>query len=105
SLILQLFEKHIEYRPNILTYIDKNFVSNQPLKEQFNGLLRIAYEKQESLLEFTRYIPEKGLFSLRENVKAMNMDLKNNVKKDETPKIKAITFKKEMLPEDLHLAL
>ncbi|CAG8593277.1 5979_t:CDS:1, partial [Racocetra persica] len=52
-LILQLFEKHIEYGPNILTYIDKNLVSNQPLKEQFNGLLRIVYEKQESLLEFT----------------------------------------------------
>ncbi|CAG8593298.1 5980_t:CDS:2 [Racocetra persica] len=35
----------------------------------------------------------------------MNTDLKNNVKKDETPKIKAVTFKKGMLPEDLHLAL
>ncbi|CAG8803128.1 12992_t:CDS:2, partial [Cetraspora pellucida] len=114
-LILQLFEKHIEYEPNILTYIDKNLISKQLLKKQFNSLLQIAYEKQESFLEFTlNYIElsketEDYLlmcsFSLQENVKTMNTDLKNNVKKDKTPKIKAITFKKRMLPKDHHLAL
>ncbi|CAG8705071.1 12909_t:CDS:2 [Gigaspora margarita] len=37
SLIHQLFEKHIEYRPDILIYIDNNLANNQPLKKQFNA--------------------------------------------------------------------
>ncbi|CAG8780053.1 21125_t:CDS:2, partial [Racocetra persica] len=40
----QLFEKHIEYGPDILIYINNNLVSNQPLKKQFNDLLQIAYK-------------------------------------------------------------
>ncbi|CAG8831460.1 14514_t:CDS:1, partial [Gigaspora margarita] len=39
------------------------------------------------------------------NVKAMNIDLKNDTKKDTKPKMKLVTFKKEMLPENLDLAL
>ncbi|CAG8459113.1 2845_t:CDS:2 [Gigaspora margarita] len=35
----------------------------------------------------------------------MNADLKSNAKKDEKSKIKLVTFKKGMLPEDLDLAL
>ncbi|CAG8631690.1 7289_t:CDS:2 [Gigaspora margarita] len=51
------------------------------------------------------YIPKKGSSSLRENVKAMNIDLKNDTKKDANPKTKLVIFKKEMLPENLDLAL
>lgn len=143
SLILQLFEKHIEYGPNILIYINNNLLGNQPLKEQFNGLLQIAYKlqyedqelpselirgdiqltketenylltrlinvymrsRQRSWRRFMEYIPEKGSSSLRENVKAMNADLKKNATEEDKPKKKCVTFKKGMLPEDLDLAL
>ncbi|CAG8808740.1 14973_t:CDS:2, partial [Racocetra persica] len=135
-----LFEKHIEYGPDILIYINNNLVNNQPLKKQFNNLLQVAYElhykslpeftndyiqlskeaedyllvrliktymrsRQRSWRRFKEYISEKGLSSLRENVKAMNADLKSDAKKDEKSKIKLVTFKKGMLPEDLDLAL
>ncbi|CAG8759308.1 16524_t:CDS:2 [Gigaspora margarita] len=143
----QLFEKHIEYGPDILIYINNNLVNNQPLKKQFNDLLHIAYEfyyniecknkellsefiynsiqlskeaedyllvrliktymqsRQWSWQRFKEYIPEKGLSSLQENVKAMNIDLKNNAKKDAKPKMKLVSFKKEMLSENFDLAL
>ncbi|CAG8689648.1 14116_t:CDS:2, partial [Racocetra persica] len=125
SLILQLFEKYIEYGPNILIYINNNLLSNQPLKEQFNNLLQIAYKiqsenqkllsksiydhiqlsketedyllarlikiymrsRQRSWQQFKEYIPEKGSSSLRENVKAMNSDLKNDATKENKLKI------------------
>ncbi|CAG8694755.1 17176_t:CDS:1, partial [Dentiscutata erythropus] len=58
-----------------------------------------------SWCQFKEYIPEKGLSSLRENVKAINTDLKSNAKKDGIQKIKIVIFKKEMLPKDLHLVL
>ncbi|CAG8772885.1 5911_t:CDS:1, partial [Racocetra persica] len=51
------------------------------------------------------YILEKGSSSLQVNVKAMNSDLKNDTTKENKLKIKSIIFKKEMLPEDLDLAL
>ncbi|CAG8835746.1 6292_t:CDS:2, partial [Racocetra persica] len=128
SLIFQLFEKHLEYRPDILIYIDNNLVSNQPLKKQFNDILQIAYEfyrnaeyknkelfpkfihnsiqlSQEAEDYLLEYILEKGSSCLRENVKAMSVDLKNNAKKDDQPKMKLVTFKKGMLPENLKLAL
>ena len=38
-------------------------------------------------------------------LKAMNADLKNDAKKDAKPKMKLVTFKKEMLPENLDLVL
>ncbi|CAG8809440.1 46357_t:CDS:1, partial [Gigaspora margarita] len=53
---------------------------------------------------FKEYVPEKGSSSLRENVKAMNADLKNITKKN-NPKTKSFVFKKDMLLEDLSLAL
>ncbi|CAG8785043.1 3380_t:CDS:2, partial [Acaulospora morrowiae] len=46
SLILQLFEKHNEYGPDILIYINNNLTNNQPLKEQFHVLLQTAYKLQ-----------------------------------------------------------
>ncbi|CAG8734769.1 11826_t:CDS:1, partial [Acaulospora morrowiae] len=49
-----------------------------------------------------KYIPEKGFSSLRENVKAMNVDQKNITKKKNESKIK---IKKGILPDDLGLAL
>ncbi|CAG8818849.1 7326_t:CDS:2, partial [Dentiscutata erythropus] len=108
SLILQLFEKHIEYGPDILIYINNNLVNNQPLKKQFNNLLQVAYELHyKSLPEFTNdHIQlSKEAEDYLLNVKAMNADLKSDAKKDEKSKIKLVTFKKGMLPEDLDLAL
>ncbi|CAG8663040.1 12211_t:CDS:2, partial [Racocetra persica] len=111
----QLFEKHIEYGPDILIYIDNNLVSNQPLKKQFNDLLQIAYEfyynaeyKNKEL--FPEFIHNSIQLSQEAedyllNVKAMGIDLKNNAKKDDQPKTKLVTFKKGMLPENLELAL
>ncbi|CAG8657496.1 33807_t:CDS:2, partial [Racocetra persica] len=51
------------------------------------------------------YISEKGSSCLRENIKAMGVDLKNNAKKDDQPKMKLVIFTKGMLPENLKLAL
>ncbi|CAG8828012.1 10626_t:CDS:2, partial [Gigaspora margarita] len=121
----QLFEKHIEYGPDILIYIDNNLVNNQLLKKQFNNLLYIAYEfyynieckNKELLLEFiynsiqlSKEAEDYLLACLiktymQKNVKVMNIDLKNDAKKDTKPKMKLITFKKEMLPENLDIAL
>ncbi|CAG8799034.1 19342_t:CDS:2 [Gigaspora margarita] len=56
------------------------------------------------LFEKHEYVPEKGSSSLRENVKAINADLKNITKKN-NPKAKSFVFKKDMLPEDPSLAL
>ncbi|CAG8813175.1 8263_t:CDS:2, partial [Racocetra persica] len=61
--------------------------------------------RQRSWRQFKEYIPKKGSSSLRENVKTMNSDLKNDATKENKLKIKSIIFKKEMLPEDLDLAL
>ncbi|CAG8636940.1 15848_t:CDS:10, partial [Dentiscutata erythropus] len=125
SLIFQLFEKHIEYGPDILIYINNNLVSNRPLKKQFNDLLQIAYEfycnaeykNKELFPEFIHnsiqlsqeaedyLLVQKGSSCLRENVKAMGVNLKNNAKKDDQPKTKLVIFKKRMLPENLELAL
>ncbi|CAG8828763.1 46162_t:CDS:2, partial [Gigaspora margarita] len=119
----QLFEKHIEYGPDILIYIDNNLVNNQLLKKQFNNLLHIAYKfyynieykNKELLSEFiynsiqlSKEAKDYLLVcssSLQENVKTINIDLKNDAKKDAKPKMKLVTFKKEMLPENLDLAL
>src|SRR6185437_12270089 len=46
SLVIQLFEKHTEYGPDILIYINNNLTNNQPLKEQFHTLLQKSYEHQ-----------------------------------------------------------
>ena len=39
SLILELFEKHTKYGPNVLVYIDNNLANNQPLKKKCHNLL------------------------------------------------------------------
>ncbi|CAG8532417.1 12719_t:CDS:2 [Cetraspora pellucida] len=107
-LILQLFEKHIKYEPDILIYINNNLVNNQPLKKQFNNLLQVAYKLHyESLPEFTNNHIQlsKEAEDYLLNVKAINADLKSDAKKDKKSKIKLVTFKKKMLSEDLDLAL
>ncbi|CAG8723954.1 9070_t:CDS:10, partial [Dentiscutata erythropus] len=88
SLVLQLFEKHTEYEPDILIYINNNLTNNQPLKKQFHTLLQKSYEYQYD----TNHLSE-------EDEKYLFMRQKNN------PKVKFSTFKKEMLPKDLNFAL
>ncbi|CAG8648571.1 24811_t:CDS:1, partial [Dentiscutata erythropus] len=46
SLVLQLFDKHIEYGPDILIYINNCVTNKQPLKEQFHTLLQKSYKLQ-----------------------------------------------------------
>ena len=41
SLILLLFEKHEEFEPNILQYINNSLMCNSPLLESFNILLNV----------------------------------------------------------------
>ncbi|CAG8623164.1 19553_t:CDS:2, partial [Gigaspora margarita] len=108
----QLFEKHIEYGPDILIYINNNLVNNQPLKKQFNDLLHIAYEfyyniecKNKELLSEFIYNSIQLSKEAEDYLLTMNIDLKNDTKKDAKPKTKLVTFKKEMLPENLDLAL
>ncbi|CAG8709044.1 19451_t:CDS:2, partial [Dentiscutata erythropus] len=102
SLIHQLFEKHIEYGPDILIYINNNLVNNLPLKKQFSDLLHVAYEfyYNDNSIQLSKEAEDYLL-----NVKAMNADLKNNTKQNVKPKMKLVTFKKEMLPDNLDLAL
>lgn len=42
SLILLLFEKHVEFGPNILQYIHNSLLCNLPLLESFNTLFEIS---------------------------------------------------------------
>ncbi|CAG8635904.1 4099_t:CDS:2, partial [Ambispora leptoticha] len=112
SLILQLFEKHIEYGPDILIYINNNLINNQSLKEQFHILLQKTYDLQydaehenqllDNHIHLSEEIEKKDSSSLQENIKTMNADRKNSMKKKNESKIK---IKKGMLPKDLDLVL
>ncbi|PKK58112.1 hypothetical protein RhiirC2_857935 [Rhizophagus irregularis] len=120
SLILQLFEKHKEFGPNILQYIHNSLLCNIPLLESFNILLNTStcqklelkddvknflYERivstymksrQKSWRRFNDLIPEKGTSSLRENLKSMRND--NQIKTK-------YTLKKTSIPKDPVLGL
>ena len=44
SLVLLLFEKHVEFGPNILHYIHNSLLCNLPLLENFNTLINISIQ-------------------------------------------------------------
>ncbi|CAG8855754.1 41963_t:CDS:2, partial [Gigaspora margarita] len=73
-------------------YYNIEFKNKELLSEFIYNSIQLSKEAEDYLL-FTR------------KVKAMNIDLKNDTKKDAKPKMKLVTFKKEMLPENLDLAL
>ncbi|CAG8701747.1 2773_t:CDS:2, partial [Dentiscutata heterogama] len=109
SLILLLFKKHNEYRPNILEYICNSLLCNLPLLRSFNILLDIASscqhvmaEKQELKDDVRMFLYKQIVYIyMRKNLKGMNNDAQTSSKIDK----KLMLIKKTNIPTDPLLGL
>jgi hypothetical protein len=82
-------------RPELLTDSAEEYL--------FTRLAKIYMKsRQRSWRGYMDFVPEKGTPSLRENLKAMKADMKTT---EDIAKEKKARFKKDMLPDDLLLAL
>ncbi|CAG8663837.1 35555_t:CDS:2 [Gigaspora margarita] len=102
SCLDALNTKNVKYENN--TYSKKTTIVSEIEFVQFmyyleSLVLQLFKKHIEYGPDFKKYVPEKGSSSLQENVKAINTDLKNITKKNNS-KTKFFTFKKDMLLED-----
>ena len=123
SLVIELFEKHNELRPNILHYIKNSLLSNIYLNQLFvtvlkfsaqninveldNKEFRFIYDRcvliyikshQKTWRGVNNYILKKGTTSLRKNLKAIHS---NQPKTSNSENKKPTIIKKANLPSNL----